>query len=149
DLVCNFSSRGPSAGDFVLKPDCVAPGNKIVSLNAPGSTLCRQVPGNQVYPATALGSASAASYTAPYFTLSGTSMATPVVGGIAALMLQKTPSLTPTIIKGRLMKTAQKMSGANIYMRGAGYVQAVPALLSSELPATSVSPFVVRGSSGV
>src|SRR6185312_1618563 len=73
DLVCNFSSRGPSVGDFVLKPDCVAPGNRIVSLNSPGSTLCRSNPANQVFPNSVVGSALAAASSAPYFELSGTS----------------------------------------------------------------------------
>ena len=43
-----------------------------------------------------------------YFKLSGTSMATPVVSGAAALMLQENPALTPDAIKARLMKTATK-----------------------------------------
>ena len=38
----------------------------------------------------------------------GTSMATPMVSGAVALMLQKTPSLTPDLVKARLMKTATK-----------------------------------------
>jgi len=40
--------------------------------------------------------------------LSGTSMATPVVSGVAALLLEKTPSLTPDQVKARLMKSAWK-----------------------------------------
>ena len=43
-----------------------------------------------------------------YFRMSGTSMASPVVAGAAALMLQKDPSLTPDQVKYRLMKTATK-----------------------------------------
>src|SRR5207302_355759 len=46
-----------------------------------------------------------------YFRLSGTSMATPVVSGAAALLLQKDPSLTPDQVKARLMKTAWKGFG--------------------------------------
>jgi serine protease AprX len=41
--------------------------------------------------------------------MSGTSMATPVVAGAVALMLEKDPTLTPDTVKARLMKTANKM----------------------------------------
>ena len=39
DLIASYSSKGPSAIDFVVKPDIVAPGNHVVSLEAPNSTL--------------------------------------------------------------------------------------------------------------
>lgn len=39
DIVSTYSSRGPTAFDHFMKPDLLAPGNKIVSLRAPGSTL--------------------------------------------------------------------------------------------------------------
>jgi serine protease AprX len=39
DLIASYSSKGPTAIDAVVKPDIVAPGNLLVSLEAPGSTL--------------------------------------------------------------------------------------------------------------
>ena len=39
DLIASYSSKGPTAGDHIVKPDIVAPGNKIASLRVPGSTL--------------------------------------------------------------------------------------------------------------
>lgn len=43
-----------------------------------------------------------------YFILSGTSMATAVVSGGAALVIQKNPTFTPDQVKALLMKTAYK-----------------------------------------
>jgi hypothetical protein len=43
-------------------------------------------------------------------TASGTSMASPHIAGIAALMLQRRPTLTPDQIKGALQVTATKAS---------------------------------------
>jgi serine protease AprX len=41
DTVATYSSRGPTRYDMMLKPDVVAPGNKIVSLEAQGSYLSK------------------------------------------------------------------------------------------------------------
>src|SRR5206468_1220902 len=70
--------------------------------------------------------------TPQYFRLSGTSMATPVVSGAAALMLQNDPSLTPDTIKARLMISADKWMLPNGMgdpcTFGAGYLN-IPAAL--------------------
>jgi serine protease AprX len=167
DLVASYSSKGPTYIDMTVKPDVVAPGNLVVSLLAPGSTLANAFPENVVGPAYYSSSASGAPQ---YMQLSGTSMATPVVSGIVALMLQKDPSLTPETIKARLMKTASKTfpvsstatdpttgqsytSFYDIFTVGAGYVDATSALadyegvyLSSVSPSASYNPFTQRGS---
>jgi serine protease AprX len=96
----SYSSKGPTTYDHVVKPDIMAPGNAIVSLSAPGATLEAAYPGDVV---------AGADGNADYFTLSGTSMATPAVAGAAALMLEEQNTLTPDQVKARLMKTAYKM----------------------------------------
>jgi serine protease AprX len=77
----------------------MAPGNDIVSLAAPGATL------EAAYPAELVTGSDGNN---DYFTLSGTSMATPVVSGAVALLLQQNSQLTPDQVKARLMKTAYK-----------------------------------------
>lgn len=96
----SYSSKGPTTYDHVVKPDIMAPGNDVVSLAAPGATLEAGYPNDIV---------SGTDGKADYFTLSGTSMATPFVAGAAALMLEEQNTLTPDQVKARLMKTAYKM----------------------------------------
>ena len=77
----------------------MAPGNDIVSLSAPGATLEASYPSELV---------NGSDGNNDYFTLSGTSMATPVVSGAVALILQQNNALTPDQVKARLMKTTYK-----------------------------------------
>ena len=46
DEVAPWSSKGPTMVDHIVKPDLVAPGSKIVSAAAKGSTLVKHVPGS-------------------------------------------------------------------------------------------------------
>src|SRR5580704_7494351 len=95
----SYSSKGPTTFDHVVKPDIMAPGNDIVSLAAPGATL------ETLFPAELVAGNDGNN---DYFTLSGTSMATPVVVGAVALLLQENSALTPDQVKARLMKTTYK-----------------------------------------
>ena len=97
-----YSSRGPSAIDYQAKPDLVAPGTGIVSLSDPASLMYRHEGG-----VPAEGFADARN-TKPYLSLTGTSMASPVVAGSVALMLQANPNLTPNLVKAILQYTAQE-----------------------------------------
>jgi serine protease AprX len=96
----SYSSKGPTTYDHVVKPDIMAPGNDVVSLSAPGATLEANYPGELI---------TGNDGNNDYFTLSGTSMATPVVAGAVALLLQENSALTPDQVKARLMKTAYKV----------------------------------------
>jgi serine protease AprX len=99
ETLTTYSSKGPTTYDHVVKPDLVAPGNDIVSLAAPGATL------EAIYPSAFVTGNDGNN---DYFTLSGTSMATPVVSGAVALLLQQNSKLTADQVKARLMKTAYK-----------------------------------------
>ena len=107
DAIASYSSKGPTLLDHIVKPDIVAPGNRIGSLLVKKSTLDVANPNLEIAPSgTCTGTCST-----QYFRLSGTSMATPVVSGAVALMLQKDPTLTPDTVKARIMKTAWKGFG--------------------------------------
>ena len=105
DTIAAFSSRGPSAIDDAAKPDLVAPGVGIESLSDPASAFYidarRRTCSSGTVPTSYL----------PYLSLSGTSMAAPVVSGTVALMLQANPSLTPNAVKAILQYTAQVYAG--------------------------------------
>jgi serine protease AprX len=96
EIMTSYTSKGPTTYDHVLKPDIMAPGNDIVSLAAPGATLEAEFPSQLV---------DANNGKPDYFTLSGTSMATPVISGAVALLVQQNGNLTPDQIKARLMQT--------------------------------------------
>jgi serine protease AprX len=100
ETLASYSSKGPTTYDHIAKPDMVAPGNDVVSLAAPGATLEEDYPAELV---------TGNDGNDDYFTLSGTSMATPAVAGAAALMLQEQSSLTPDQVKARLMASTYKM----------------------------------------
>jgi subtilisin family serine protease len=135
DTIASFSSRGPTALDFQAKPDIVAPGVGIESLTEAGSTLFNTKPLMRLW-----GTVPTA--TEPYLSLSGTSMASPVVSGTIALMLQANPSLTPNLVKAILQFTAESRDGYNALTQGAGFLNARGAVeLAQSLAAgTGVAP---------
>jgi hypothetical protein len=121
DVVAGFSSRGPTWLDFSAKPDIVAPGVGIESITDPQSTLFNQLP-NQL-----LDGALPSPYK-PYISLTGTSMAAPVVSATVALMIQANPSLTPNAVKAILQYTSQTKSNTSPLAQGAGFVNVKGAL---------------------
>ncbi len=100
DVIASYSSKGPTMIDHIVKPDVVAPGNLISSVQAAGSTLATTYPANRMVSSTGVNS--------QYFVLSGTSMATPFVSAGVAGMAWGDPTLTPDAIKARIMKTTSK-----------------------------------------
>jgi serine protease AprX len=114
DQIATFSSRGPTP-DGWIKPDIVAPGHEIISLRSKGSFLDLLMFYNRV------GS--------HYFSLSGTSMATPIVAGIVALLLEKKPELTPDEVKDILLNHTYPLDEPE-HAAGKGLVDAITAYQS-------------------
>ncbi len=160
DLIASYSSKGPTQIDHIVKPDLVAPGNLVVSLLSPTGILEGLYPQDAV-PLSYYESNGDATPSSSYFTLSGTSMAAPVVSGAVALMLEANPGLTPDQVKARLMLTAYKTFPASstaydpttgmsytsyydIFTVGAGYVD-IQAALADNTPffGTALSPTAV------
>jgi serine protease AprX len=158
DTVASYSSKGPTAFDHVVKPDVVAPGNKVVSLLSPRSRLPLIYPAVDVLMSEYADSSiqqlvmtfTGSDLSPSYMRLSGTSMAAPAVSGAAALMIQADPTLTPDTVKARLMESATKtfparstttdsatgqtyVSSYDIFTVGAGYLDIEGALLNTNV----------------
>ena len=121
DTLARFSSRGPTWIDFAAKPDLVAPGVGIESLADPHSTL------SATYSEYLLDGVRDTPYK-PYLSLTGTSMAAPVVAGTVALMLEANPRLTPNAVKAILQYTAEVREGESFLVQGAGLLNALGAV---------------------
>ena len=183
DTIASYSSKGPTAFDFVVKPDIVAPGNRVISTLAPNAPLLSSptdvylseysnstttstgsggnTKNNKKSSKSSLSTVTTNTISPSYMRLSGTSMATPVVSGAAALLLQQNPNLTPDQVKARLMKTASKNFPAvstvtdpttgitytdyyDIFTIGAGYLDIAAALSNGDVAdASAVSPTAV------
>jgi subtilisin family serine protease len=101
--ITDFSSRGPSTttGGDILKPDIAAPGNDVVAAVAPPSNHGRS-----------------------WDFMSGTSMASPHIAGIGALVKALHPSWLPSEIKSAIMTSAGDTvsSAHDPFAQGAGFV---------------------------
>ena len=135
DTIAAFSSRGPTAVDRAAKPDVVAPGVGIESLSDPASAFYT------TKSAYLLAGTVSTSYL-PYLSLSGTSVAAPVVSGTVALLLQANPALTPNAVKAILQYTSQVYPGYDALTQGAGFINAKGAVdLARFLSDTSGVPY--------
>jgi hypothetical protein len=107
--VAEFSGSGPTR-DGRTKPTIVAPGVDVISTVPPGLERLE--------------------YVDPYYARqSGTSLSTPVAAGMAALLLQADPSLTPAGVKAAMTRGARKLNNTlgeryEQYYQGAGCLDA-------------------------
>lgn len=102
DTVPSFASRGTATRHV----DIVAPAVHVIGLRDPGSQI------DLTYPSGRVGTR--------FFRGSGTSQATAVVSGAAAVLLQRYPKLTPDQVKKTLMTTATPFPSASTLYRGSG-----------------------------
>src|SRR5207248_1169709 len=154
DAVATYSSRGPTRSSYtdasgvkhydnLLKPDLVAPGNKTIFAEAQSnSTTFNWLVTN--YPTLDSGVSDSNQKRLMY--LSGTSMATPVVAGAAALLLQINPKLTPNMVKMALMYTAGPIAGYNELEQGTGQLNVEGAARLAKLIRTDLSSSAAQDS---
>lgn len=95
DEIAYFSSRGPSNIDKLEKPDILAPGVDITAASHRGDG---------------------------YVTMSGTSMATPFAAGVASLMHQVKPGVSPDQVKSVMMENADALEGLDKFQQGKGVI---------------------------
>ena len=96
-IMAGFSSRGPNIGDAnMLKPDLTAPGVDVIATVTPALSQAQR---DAVAAGTLVPPPAWASY-------QGTSMSSPHVAGLAALIKQAHPTWSPAAIKSALMTTA-------------------------------------------
>jgi hypothetical protein len=112
DALAIFSSRGPNRISFSIKPEVLAPGVNI----------------NSTYPPSG------------FKMLSGTSMSTPMVTGVAALVKSLHPQWGPTLLKSAIVNTARDL-GIGAFLQGGGRVQALKAVSATTLIAPSILSF--------
>ncbi|MFN2540532.1 MAG: S8 family serine peptidase [Mycobacteriales bacterium] len=108
DTIPAWSSQGPTAQGR-MKPDLVAPGRTLVATRAPGSAI------EIANPQALVGSS--------YIKGSGTSEATAVTSGAAALLLAAHPGWTPDQVKYALTSTASRIANVATTLQGAGRLQ--------------------------
>ncbi|MGE6230444.1 S8 family serine peptidase [Paenibacillus chitinolyticus] len=131
DTMATFSSRGPNVdGDLSIKPDISAPG---VSILSTWPAYGKQKPN--------------ASYNTAYSRISGTSMATPHVAGLALLLKQQHPDWSPLDIRAALANTSDRISDLDgklydVYSQGAGRVNVGTAVKTQAL-LQSVEPITI------
>ena len=106
DQMASYSSKGPSYIDHVVKPDIIAPGNVVTSLQFPNDPLVSEsafVTLDSFYRVNGPAIPST-----DYFPLSGTSMSTAVVSGAVADLFQAQPNISPDEAKAFIMRNGDR-----------------------------------------
>ena len=115
NIMASFSARGPGPVADILKPDVTAPGVNIIAGFTPEPADA--TPGEN------------------FAYLSGTSMSTPHVAGVAALLRQAHPDWSPAAIRSALITSARQdlqlpdsIAAANPFDYGGGHIEPNDAL---------------------
>jgi subtilisin family serine protease len=118
-----FSSLGPRLGDSAIKPDITSPGVSVVVARAAGTDL-------------GVGDGYNDGPIGRYYSrLSGTSIATPIVSGAAAILAQQHPRWTGQQLKAGLMGTAaDPVPGLGVFSQGDGRVDVARAVTQHVYP---------------
>ena len=111
--VAYFSSVGPTTAMEVY-PSVVTPGWNIIAPLSSGSGIAME---KSYYGSSII----AGSGTDNYVEISGTSMATPMVAGAAALLFQQYPTLNPVSCRIALMEGVKDL-GVSVEQQGAGLI---------------------------
>jgi serine protease AprX len=129
DGMAPWSSYGTTQ-DGIIKPEVVAPGRMLAApLASNSSKLALQFPDRIV--------------DGEYLRMSGTSMAAPVVAGIAALAFQAHPEWTNDQVKWLLMQTATRLGGGSLPGQGAGEVDAAGVVRYAGAPGVANQGLVI------
>ncbi len=100
NMIASFSSKGPTQKNFGLKPDVVAPGVNISSAKPGGG----------------------------YAIMSGTSMSTPYVAGLAAVLAELYPSWSADRIRCAIIESARRLPSYPLFAAGSGCVDPLKAV---------------------
>src|SRR5207245_6691769 len=125
----DFASRG-IPGSSLYHPDITAPGVHIVSTRASTGTVLNALAANHDFDRPSSCAVSVANE--PYYTCaSGTSMATPHVAGVVALLQEAAGgTLTPDQVAMAITQTARPLPGFALWEVGTGYLDALAAVMA-------------------
>ncbi|MFT8322552.1 MAG: S8 family serine peptidase [Bacillus sp. (in: firmicutes)] len=127
----NTSANYPAAYNSVISVTATDEKDRLTSYSNYGASVDISAPGDAIYSTVPTNS---------YQSMSGTSMAAPVVSGVAALILSKNPLLTPEEVKQLLVSTSKDLGVKGWDERfGYGRIDAEKALLNTPVPLSKIT----------